>query len=84
MKQKKTDASRASEELGAAIEATAPEDWKETGRERGYVFSEASSQGWSIHVGYGEGQDGAATKGGMVMHFTPEQALAARKKAEGA
>lgn len=72
-------------EVGVAIEATVAGDWEVFGEARGFVFVEAVSQGWSIRLGYGDGiQDGTAARRGTIMHLTPEQALAARKKIEGA
>jgi hypothetical protein len=77
------DVPRLSAEVGAAIEASVAEDWEEFDRGEGFVFSKAALSGWTIRVGYGGGrQDGTAAKGHTIVHLTPDQSVAARKKAE--
>ena len=70
----------------AAIEATVKADWKdEPCDEEGFSFVVATSLGWTIRVGWADGdprQDGVASKAGTICHLSPEQSKLVREKAE--
>jgi hypothetical protein len=60
-------------EISTAIEATTGEDWSASEEEGGVYIWTASSQGWTILlVCRGDTSDGTATRGGTVVHLTPE------------
>jgi hypothetical protein len=76
-------------EILAAIEATDQEDWESVGEERGFTFVNATSEGWTIRIGYGSSagepmQDGTASRPpGTIVHLTPEHSRLARLRATG-